>query len=758
MINFDKKLDSITSEVKEFHPLLNSLFEKMPDIESVEYKQGTQENGADFVLTKKSLVPSRKEYVAVVVKIGNIKKDDHKVASQIDECISTDRVVEKKKAIYVDEIWVIASGGISVNTQEYFSGKYRAAKVKFLAKNDVVELLKAYYPEFFEKIPSYLVKFFSDEKTRLKAMEMGASVLTIPGLDFHLSQKIIPLASSYKKTEQYVRPKRYTIEEILDKKSVAIIEGEMGSGKSTLLRRTALSMIDDEYFEREARVPVYGSFLDFKEHHWDIEELIKNRTGSDIQQDIKYVVMLDGMDEVKLPSDENARLIDKIVSFSNRFSNLKVVLTSRRSDVRTAKERPVSECRIYSIAPISMSDIVSVIEKVCSDLNVKNKVLADLKSSELYKSLPHTPLAAVLLARLLSENHQNIPSNLTELYAKFTELSLGRWDGRKGLINEREYEAADSIVSNIANYIISNQLVMISVGEAKDFFESYLRGRNLGINAENLFNKISGRCDLFFLNHENNTFSFRHRTFAEFFCARDLRAKRKSLSRSQYFDLYFTTVGFFYIGLEKDCPEIIDELARYMPEGDKEAILKLINFGNMILAGYKTENSVISSSVKIAFIQMAELFIDIASSKRASVLSQFSEMQLLSLFAHIISESYGYDFFNLAIQEAMYDISADYTLDNDAASVAMFFLNAAQTSPDSEEWFKSLTSDRFKSNPPRVSVQLAVRHESLSKKITNKYIKKIQKITTEYTKKLSTKNYISKLYDLPIKKLEKKVN
>jgi hypothetical protein len=44
-------LNKLSSEVNDFHPLLSALFQKLPNIQNVEYTHGPNEKGSDFVLT-----------------------------------------------------------------------------------------------------------------------------------------------------------------------------------------------------------------------------------------------------------------------------------------------------------------------------------------------------------------------------------------------------------------------------------------------------------------------------------------------------------------------------------------------------------------------------------------------------------------------------------------------------------------------------------------------------------------------------------
>ena len=49
------QIESIDSEVKELHPLLEDIFRDMEGISYVEYTHGQNEMGADFVLEKVDL-------------------------------------------------------------------------------------------------------------------------------------------------------------------------------------------------------------------------------------------------------------------------------------------------------------------------------------------------------------------------------------------------------------------------------------------------------------------------------------------------------------------------------------------------------------------------------------------------------------------------------------------------------------------------------------------------------------------------------
>ena len=95
---------------------------------------------------------------------------------------------------------------------------------------------------------------------------------------------------------------------------------------------------------------------------------------------------------------------------------------------------------------------------------------------------------------------------------------LGRWEIDKGLRSQMEYEALDAILMNIVEYFMNNELQVMSLKEVKEqFFDSYLKVRNFDLNPDDLFGKAIARCGIISASADSSLFSFRHRTFAEFF-------------------------------------------------------------------------------------------------------------------------------------------------------------------------------------------------------------------------------------------------
>ena len=477
--------------------------------------------------------------------------------------------------------------------------------------------------------------------------------------------------------------------------------------------------------------------------------MINEEIGNELEEGTEIIVLLDGVDESPHEPDERLDIVDSIIQQADSTENAHLVMTAREFDSEGFSTKITRTFRTYRISPISFKQIVKVLEECCKSINIKNRIIEDLKKSSLYKALPRTPIAAILLARLLNENQNDIPSNLTELYSKFTELALGRWDISKGIIHEKEYSAIDNITKKIAVYFIENGLSQISIEEAKGFFSEHLNARNLGIKPDDLFRITEERGEIFYVDNKNGTFGFKHRTFIEFFYAKNQQSiNNKPISEGDL-DLYWATINFFWVGLKKDCPELLKAFSEIQPSSDRYSFLKIINLSNILLAGYQSPYETIRSAIETIFIDAAEIYIGICKGKIESKLAGLSEMHLLGLFRYLMAESYGYEFFSDAIDSAILNISENTTFEPEVATTALFLLDTAQVNPIIENLFSSIASKGMIEKAP-MAVQLAIGHEARDKSINNMHTKKIDRNIKRMITHHSIHEKIKSMYDLPI--------
>src|ERR1700744_5097966 len=100
------RIQALSDEVKEFHPLLQTLLPKMPRVQDVEYTHGNTELGADFLVTRTDDTFATPEYIGVVAKLGKMDQESiSEIERQIDECFIPKRFGSGKFTGQITEVW-----------------------------------------------------------------------------------------------------------------------------------------------------------------------------------------------------------------------------------------------------------------------------------------------------------------------------------------------------------------------------------------------------------------------------------------------------------------------------------------------------------------------------------------------------------------------------------------------------------------------------------------------------------------------------
>ena len=397
--------------------------------------------------------------------------------------------------------------------------------------------------------------------------------------------------------------------------------------------------------------------------------------------------------------------------------------------------------------------MIEFLKKLCSKLSIANKIVEDLKKSQLIRELPKTPIAAIILAKLINENPADLPSNLTELYMKYIELMLGRWDIEKGLQSQKEYQALDHILMDLAKHLIENETNRISKIKVIEVFRGYLDSRHLDIAPEELYRKMIERCEVIAEDVEANYLFFKHRTFAEFFYANNLDKNNNIEISERGFDIYWSYIYFFYFGIRKDHPDALRRLVDLHPGVEFRRWLKIINMANFYLAAYATPYDVVADGLSKIFLEAACLFKDIISGKIKAPFKNVSHMGMLYFIQLLVRETYAYDYFKNAIVDAAMIINESKDSDNETKAYAIFFLNVTYIDLKGTDSFDFLLKDFINHLP--IDLSLAIKHESKNLPLQSKYMKKqdryIKSITVDSKDKdRPIRSKIEALYKEPI--------
>lgn len=748
-----EKIKGIDDEVGVFQPLLQAIFARMNAISSVVCKQGSQEFGTDFILSKNDEILGTTGYIGVIVKTQKIKQDSHDVVRQIDECITMPRTMDGNK-VHVKEIWVVTSKTISANAQEFFYERFKSAKIELVDAQKVVRWIDSCYEEYWSDVPVSIGNYLTVVREDVSALESSKSLSLFPGEDSGIRQDLIKIESDDYNQKRRIKKRRKTssVRKLLDKAGVYLVEGEMGSGKSFLIRAACKEVASGDFYLEKKLVPFYVEMKDFQNvYSGSLELMVKKYFPDGFDEEQSPVFFIDSFDEVKLSSEERAEKILEIMKQRDVFDGSRIIIASRNLDEKVLASRGLENVSRFRVSPIPVKQIIDLVARVCSSANVKNRLAEDIGKSNLFKVIPRTPISAFLLTRLIQENRTELPSNLTELYSKYMELSLGRWDWEKGLQSEKEYEAARKIVIEISAYFMDNNLPCISYDEMLGFFKSYLGQRNLGIDPEDLFSKVLHRSDIIIKDDRYDTCRFKHRSFVEFFYAQGRSSAYQEVVQED-FDLYWVTATYFWTGLLRDCPDHIRQLVSCNVDSEQGRLLKLINMGDMLLSAHQTPYVSISGAVKDIFLEAGIYFDDIRSGRVETKLAGMSEMHLLCVFRHIMAQGFGYEFFEKALENALLEIAADELVDVSSKSYSLFMLCAAAMPFKGTDPFSYLVEDIGIDNMP-YSVKLGIQHEAQLYSLSGKSVKRVMKSINKAVKSREVRAEFGLLYNRPLNQL-----
>lgn len=673
---YESKLEKIEDEVKELHPLLNNLFPKINGILRTEYTHGQSEKGADFILEAKKEIPLQMiYYIGVIVKsdiITDNTRDIHTIEEQVKKCLEQDYIFSNgRKKIRLNEIWIITSKRITNPAKNTIEIRFRSNNLCFYTGKDLAQLMLTYTPNYWIHESASVTNYLTTINKSIREFDNKIEIKLPDGKELYV-QPTIYEEINYGDRDR--KKKEIDIHKKIKEESFIMLEGKFGAGKSKLLRELCIYYSTPSVFEKEKIIPIYITFKELIENYdINITKLIKDNMQTDSIEDIEYLILIDAIDENKI--DEN--IIIKHITFIKEQidinSNIKVVATIRNLENLENVNEIYKITYVCKIAQFSLNQIINVIKQVCSCLPNNDRLFNDLKTSPLFKNMPKNPIVAILLANIIySEERTELPSNLTELYSRYIEIVLGRWT-KKHSHSTTIYIIIKEILQNRAQYMMDNNLDVISVDEVYDNIRQYCKQRNLEQHIDSLMEVLQNDCEIIFINTKNKTFSFKHKSFMEFLYAFSYATKEISEMTEMAFDPYWTTSVFFYLGIKPDRPNEIMQLMNYQPENNSfKRIVKILKLGDFLLAGYLTPYTIVENCIQKILVEFATFYLDIVNKKIINPFSAFPPMILLAFLRYYCRQTYSFEYFRKALENAFLRIHSD-DIDDEIKMIALFF-------------------------------------------------------------------------------------
>lgn len=550
---------------------------------------GPTEAGKDTIFAERDKL-GIEAIVAVQTKKGNLNlASSHSqnvviAATQLKTALETPvAILGSRRAIKPSKVYLCASGRINDAAKTYILTEVANPNVTFLDADELIPRIDEHVPEVWLGINTDLLPYFDAIR---RFIEGDITSNTAAGT--HPMSGIFGVAASDTRfvTVNLFRPvartrklrgevKRYTdfeekpLNTLLEGKDRRVlIVGDAGAGKSTGLLRLAYTVAKQGIAEgNRYRIPVLVRSLDvynskpasLAEYCAKACQALTGRENACFSsEDLvsgRLIVLLDSLDE--LPSDAaRSEVLELVEQMLKTYPNVLVIATSRPYSF-TASLSQLRAYTEYRVSPISWRQAQKILRAVRTA-----ERLSDGQSQELLRRLEHihgialNPLLVTVFAAASDYSKQDIPANITELFKKFTELMLGRWDEAKGLRQQYQAPLKDFVLTKLAFSMHIQNRTSLNRAEAESIVARELELRGYAADTTVLLNEVFDRSGLFRVDGDH--IEFAHMLLQEFFAGRGIETLDQV--RTLISDEWWKRALVFYFGENPDRIDLLTEL------------------------------------------------------------------------------------------------------------------------------------------------------------------------------------------------------
>lgn len=563
---------------------------------------GPEEEGKDALFYEVDKF-GKEQYVAVQTKIGNVTmagdptKNLLTIETQLRTAIETSYALpSSRKKIAPYKAILVASGRINQRARHEIVENRLDSRIEFLDRDDLIELLDEKFPEIWLGLERAVSPYFS----AIRRIALGDTNGIDVGNNAALKQFLYgPFASDgyielnliyFESCSSQIKGVISQRTEIKDLKASdllntsdqkILVDGDPGSGKSTLFLRLALNLAElGVSSKRHYKIPIILRAKDIcdlmaveilesaAEFTRKITNLDSSAFGLEDVQEGRVLLLVDALDEVG-EFKKREFLISQLDSLCEEYSKLKV-LVSTRPTTSITEIVGIRSYRKYSISPISWRQASKLFNSMTTGRQLSEpEAMEFVRSLEQVYGLELNPLLLSVFSATSEYDRRDIPANITELFKKFTELLLGRWDEQKGLKQQHQAPLKDFLVQRLAFQMHFRGETAVDLSDIQTLFAEELQRRGYSANQlESVMEELISRSGLF--RRVNTRVEFRHHLLQEFFAGRALGsvADVKEFLAS---DWWRRPIVFFF----GDNPDKLDDLldvATSLPYLDSESI------------------------------------------------------------------------------------------------------------------------------------------------------------------------------------------
>ena len=540
---------------------------------------GPDEKGKDAFFIHINPLKSKEIYVLQTKKgrlnlSRNVNSSVVEAETQLKTALKTKvYLTQTKEKKYPAKAILCASGPINEKARHHIVEEVKDSRIEFLDGDDLIPLIDEHMPELWWGLDAEALPYYKHITQSIESLnEILAISDILPGdltrgaatdklfVPLYLYRIVAKVQKHGGQTQQVPAVEKISISKLLNRNDTKfLILGDAGSGKSTCIRRLAYILAQEGLNNsKDSKLPIMlrASEVDEKKGSpiaeicsEEIKRVLNTPTPCFSLKDLhdgKVMVFIDALDEISSDASRKA-VLNSIEEFSNLYPNCKVVITSREHpSLLTSDEESDSLKGFtgYFISPIDLIQASQLVDKLRRQRNLSSE-----NSKEIIRRLQQihgmelNPLLVTVFVATSDYSKQDIPANITELFKKYAEMMLGRWDESKGLSQQYQAPLKDFIITKVAYEMHRRALTNIALEEFKEIAENELERRGHQADAEQIMEEIlrSGLFRVF-----NERIEFRHLLLQEFFAGRGIPSKE--ILESLVSNYWWQRAIVFYFG------------------------------------------------------------------------------------------------------------------------------------------------------------------------------------------------------------------
>jgi energy-coupling factor transporter ATP-binding protein EcfA2 len=564
---------------------------------------GPEEQGKDAIFLEQDKFGG-KSLICVQTKKGSVNlasdatKNLHDIRAQIRTALESPfKCVATKTVLFPSKVYLVASGRINESARDWITTNIgEDPRIQYLDRDDLIKSIDEHCPETWSSITADVFPYLHALSKLIEDQSVvGPTSSSVAGLKSYYAAsdaafvdlRLIKSVSSMKRQSGRITETFEFEEDSLPallslRGERLLLLGDAGTGKSTLLVRCAYLMAKEAAGgKNDYRVPVLLRAADLaggldvplaEKMANAINQLVGSPTTAFSVEDLqlgRVTLLVDGLDEVALGAFR-ATVVAQLNGFFAEYPKCSVVLTTRpyTSIEEIEGVRGFTRCRILPMSLSAAEKMLTNYQRGGADEKHTKEVLRRLDGIH---GIELNPLLVAVFALTAEHDKRDIPANITELFSKFTELMLGRWDEAKGMSQQYQARVKEHLVCNFAYRLHSDRQTSFEREQFETFAIKLLTSMNHGADAGQMIDEVVDRSGLF--RDAGNGLEFRHHLIQEYFAGKGIPTIdhiKKLVS-----DEWWRNAIVFYFGSNPDDVQSLLDVATSVSADSGEASLTI---------------------------------------------------------------------------------------------------------------------------------------------------------------------------------------